>query len=186
MRLNEQQPAGATAPSSEGNRKALLGEWVAPLRQRGALLRQVWARRVRESHVLPAMSDAETNAEATSLYDNYLEVLETGSVEALQGYARALSERIIPHNVETHEVLDIVLLFRDVLGRSLLEKYHDDFERLRRLRAGHYSHRRHGGRQLCGPARARHPPATKGHARVVHAGVAGAGAAVDSAHHRGH
>jgi hypothetical protein len=31
---------------------------------------------------------------ATSVYDNYVEVLETGSVEELQAYARDLSERI--------------------------------------------------------------------------------------------
>jgi rsbT co-antagonist protein RsbR len=57
-------------------------------------------------------------------------VLETGSVEALQDYARNLSERIIPRGVETDEVLGIVLLLRDVLARSLFEKYPDDFNRV--------------------------------------------------------
>jgi len=56
-----------------------------------------------------------------------VEVLETGSVEALQAYARNLSERIIPRGVETHEVLGIVLLLRDVLARSLFKKYQADF-----------------------------------------------------------
>ena len=41
-------------------------------------------------------------------------------------YARDLSERIIPRGVETHEVVGIVLLLRDVLARSLFQKYHDD------------------------------------------------------------
>ena len=31
---------------------------------------------------------------ATSVHDSYVELLETGSVEALQAYARDLSERI--------------------------------------------------------------------------------------------
>ena len=44
-------------------------------------------------------------------------------VEALQAYARNLSERIIPRGVETHEVVGIVLLLRDVLARSLFAKY---------------------------------------------------------------
>jgi anti-anti-sigma regulatory factor len=48
------------------------------------------------------------------VYDNYVEVLETGSVEALQDYARNLSERIIPRGVETDEVLGIVLLLRGI------------------------------------------------------------------------
>jgi rsbT co-antagonist protein RsbR len=61
------------------------------------------------------------------VYDNYVEVLETGSVEALQAYARNLSERIIPRGVETNEVVGIVLLLRDVLARSLFQKYQADF-----------------------------------------------------------
>ena len=65
------------------------------------------------------MTPQEISSETTSVYDNYVEVLETGSVDALQRYARDLSERIIPRGVETHEVVGIVLLLRDVLaGRS--------------------------------------------------------------------
>lgn len=48
-------------------------------------------------------------------------------------YARDLSERIIPRGVETHEVVGIVLLLRDVLARSLFEKYHHDFDLLNRV-----------------------------------------------------
>jgi rsbT co-antagonist protein RsbR len=54
-------------------------------------------------------------------------------VEALQEYARDLSERIIPRGVETHEVLGIVLLLRDVLARSLFEKYQHEFGMLTRV-----------------------------------------------------
>ena len=79
------------------------------------------------------MTPQEMAAETTSVYDNYVEVLETGSVEALQHYARDLSERIIPRGVETHEVVGIVLLLRDVLARSLFEKYQRDFGLLNRV-----------------------------------------------------
>src|SRR5256712_7204555 len=105
----------------------LLRELVAHLRQNRTQLREEWARRIREAELLTAMSDEEIFSEATSVYDNYVEVLETGSVEALQAYARNLSERIIPRGVETHEVLGIVLLLRDVLARSLFGKYQSDF-----------------------------------------------------------
>src|SRR5881397_4017905 len=108
----------------------LLRELVAHLRQNRTQLREEWARRIRDAELLTAMSDEEIFSEATSVYDNYVEVLETGSVEALQAYARNLSERIIPRGVETHEVLGIVLLLRDVLARSLFKKYQDDFELL--------------------------------------------------------
>ena len=130
MKRNDQQPARNTAPSPAGNRVDLLGEWIAHVRQRRAPPREEWARRLRETNLFEALSEAETLSEAASLYDNYLKVLETGSVEELHAYAQALSERIIQREIETHEVLGIVLLLRDVLGRSLLEKYHDDFEQL--------------------------------------------------------
>jgi rsbT co-antagonist protein RsbR len=105
----------------------LLTELVAHLREQRTPLRQEWARRITEANLLSAMSPTEIFSEATSVYDNYVEVLETGSVEALQHYARDLSERIIPRGVETEEVVGIVLLLRDVLARSLFEKYQEDF-----------------------------------------------------------
>ena len=119
-----------TSPESTA---ALLSELVAHLRQNRTQLREEWARRITESQLLTAMTKEEIFAEATSVYDNYVAVLETGSVEALQAYARDLSERIIPRGVETHEVLGIVLLLRDVLARSLFQKYQADFGLLNRV-----------------------------------------------------
>jgi rsbT co-antagonist protein RsbR len=116
-------------PESQAPREttaALLRELVAHLRQNRTQLREEWARRITESKLLTAMTREEIFAEATSVYENYVEVLETGSVEALEAYARDLSERIIPRGVETHEVLGIVLLLRDVLARSLFKKYQAD------------------------------------------------------------
>jgi rsbT co-antagonist protein RsbR len=112
---------------------ALLPELVAHLRAHRTNLRQLWAERITDAHLLSAMTSQEVFSEATSVYDNYVEVLETGSVQALQSYARDLSERIIPRGVETHEVVGIVLLLRDVLARSLFEKYRDDFSLLNRV-----------------------------------------------------
>ncbi len=111
----------------------LLRELVAHLRQSRTQLREEWARRITEAQLLTAMSKEEIFAEATAVYDNYVDVLETGAVEALQDYARNLSERIIPRGVETHEVVGIVLLLRDVLARSLFAKYRQDFDKLSRV-----------------------------------------------------
>src|SRR6201996_8921458 len=117
-------PAPTVGISSEG----LLPQLVQHLRQNRTVLREEWARRITEAQLLTAMTPEELFSEATAVYDNYVEVLETGSVEALQAYARDLSERIIPRGVETDEVLGIVLLLRDVLARSLFEKYQADFQ----------------------------------------------------------
>ena len=111
----------------------LLPQLVAHLREHRSKLRQDWAARIQDAGLLHAMTPQEMAAETTSVYDNYVEVLETGSVEALQHYARDLSERIIPRGVETHEVVGIVLLLRDVLARSLFEKYQQDFSLLNQV-----------------------------------------------------
>ncbi|PXX13047.1 STAS domain-containing protein [Mycolicibacterium moriokaense] len=111
----------------------LLPQLVQHLRQNRTALREEWARRITEAQLLTAMSPEEIFSEATTVYDSYVEVLETGSVEALQDYARDLSERIIPRGVETDEVVGIVLLLRDVLARSLFEKYQTDFDLLNRV-----------------------------------------------------
>lgn len=105
----------------------LLRQLVGHLRQNRSELREEWARRITHSKLLTAMSTDEIFAEATSVYDNYVEALETGTLEALHAYARNLSERIIPRGVQTDEVLGIVLLLRDVLARSLFAKYQTDF-----------------------------------------------------------
>jgi rsbT co-antagonist protein RsbR len=110
---------------SESTNK-LLRELVAHLRQHRTQLREEWLRRIFAAELLTAMSRDEVFAEATSVYDSYVEALETRTLEALQAYAQKLSERIIPRGVETHEVVGIVLLLRDVLARSLFAKYHAD------------------------------------------------------------
>ncbi len=123
----------AVAEGRSDNDRELLPQLVAHLRDNRTELRQEWASRITRADLLSSMTPQEIFSEATSVYDNYVEVLETGSVQALQHYARDLSERIIPRGVETHEVVGIVLLLRDVLARSLFEKYQSDFPLLDRV-----------------------------------------------------
>ena len=123
-----------TATDGHGEATAdLLRELVSHLRANRTQLREEWARRISDSRLLTALTQEEIFSEATSIYDSYVGVLETGSVEALQDYARNLSERIIPRGVEVDEVVSIVLLLRDVLARSLFEKYQSDFGLLNKV-----------------------------------------------------
>ena len=118
------------APSVDSS---LLHELVSYLRHNRTRLREEWVRRITDAGLLRVMSPEEIFSEVTAVYDNYVDTLETGSVETLQAYARDLSERIIPRGVETREVLGIVLLLRDVLARSLFENYQEDPELLNRI-----------------------------------------------------
>lgn len=113
--------------------ESLLRELVAYLRDHRTELREQWARRISEAELLEVMSEEEIFSEATEVYDNYVDALETGGIETLEAYARELSERIIPRGVETDEVLGIVLLLRDVLARSLFGQYQGDLELLNRV-----------------------------------------------------
>jgi rsbT co-antagonist protein RsbR len=130
FKIPEEETERSSGEESIGE---LLRQLVAHLRQNRTQLRQEWARRITQAKLLTAMSQDEIFAEATTIYDNYVEALESGTFEALQGYARNLSERIIPRGVQTDEVVGIVLLLRDVLARSLFAKYQHDFALLNRI-----------------------------------------------------
>jgi rsbT co-antagonist protein RsbR len=131
-RMDEDRDHGRPADSSE-DASSLLQELVAYLRDNRTEHREEWARRISEAELLGVMSDEEIFSEATEVYDNYMDALETGSIENLQTYARELSERIIPRGVETDEVLGIVLLLRDALARSLFARYQEDLALLNRI-----------------------------------------------------
>jgi rsbT co-antagonist protein RsbR len=129
--MNQDPPAASLQTSAA--EESLLHELVEYLRENRGELREQWARRITDAELLSVMTGDEIFSEVTAVYDNYVNALETGSVETLQEYARDLSERIIRRGVETHEVLGIVLLLRDVLGRSLLVNYEGDRDLLRRI-----------------------------------------------------
>ena len=129
----ERRAADAATGDADRKTDPVLEELVAYLRESRTRMREEWARRIADAELLGVMSDDEIFSEATEVYDNYVDALETGSVESLEAYARELSERIIPRGVETDEVLGIVLLLRDVLARALFTKYDGDQDQLNRV-----------------------------------------------------
>ncbi|HEY6225449.1 MAG TPA: STAS domain-containing protein [Gemmatimonadales bacterium] len=110
-----------------------LQELVAHLGRHRTMLCEVWAHRITDARLLRAMSPQEIIAEASAVYDSYVEALATGKFEAIQAYARDLSERVIRRGVEAYEVIGIVLLLRDVLARSLFGSYRRDAVKLSRI-----------------------------------------------------
>ena len=91
----------AEGPEWPADQAELLPELVAHLQKNRSELRQEWTNRITDAHLLGAMTPHEVFSEVTSVYDNYVAVLETGSVVELREYARDLSERIIPRGVES-------------------------------------------------------------------------------------
>jgi hypothetical protein len=80
------KPADVPQPPSTQSTE-LLRELVAHLREHRTQLREEWASSITEAQLLTAMTKDEIFAEATSVYDNYVEALATGTFEALQTYA---------------------------------------------------------------------------------------------------
>src|SRR4051794_32489790 len=94
------KPRPTAVPSRQSPpEEDLLRELVAHLRQNRTALREEWIRRILEAKRLAALSRDEIYGEASSVYDNYVEVLETGNVDALARYARGLSERTMSRGV---------------------------------------------------------------------------------------
>ena len=66
---------------------ALLHELVDHLRHHRTDLREEWVRRITDAQLLRVATPEEIFSEVTAVYDNYVDALETGSVETLQAYA---------------------------------------------------------------------------------------------------
>src|SRR3954468_5011709 len=127
------RPGARVAGQPPEAESTLLRGLVEYLRQKRPELREEWASRITDAQLLRVMRADEIFSEVTAVYDNYVNALETGSVEALRAYARDLSERIVRRGVETDEVLGTVLLLRDVLARALFVRHQGDPELLSRV-----------------------------------------------------
>src|ERR671931_785869 len=110
-------------PRASAKDDELLPELVDYLRENREEMREEWVGRITDAELLGAMSREEIFSEATAVYDNYVDALETGSIETLQAYAQDLSERIVARGVETDEVL----------ARSLFANYGQDAELLNQI-----------------------------------------------------
>ncbi len=94
--MHRSDPSVVEPAKAQEDEAPLLPELVEYLRQHRTELRKEWVRRITDAELLRVMTPEEIFSEVTAVYDNYVDTLETGSVETLQDYARDLSERIIP------------------------------------------------------------------------------------------
>lgn len=92
------------------------------IKQRITLL-DAWRDRLGDAHPLGKPAGADAAREANTLFDSYLQVLETGSVHALETYARLTVEQHHPRRTSTAALLSALLLLRDVLSRTLAARF---------------------------------------------------------------
>lgn len=121
MKLNsafpfERSPAPAEAPQH-------LQAIVAYLQEARPELIAEFARRLHEARWLDSLGTAESSAEATLLYDEYLKVLESGRKESLQDCAGQLSNRLLARGVDFARSVGVVRLLRSLVDRSLFDHF---------------------------------------------------------------
>jgi len=104
-----------------------LEELVSHLRQKRERLCELWVRRISDSHLLHDLTRDEIAIETGIVYDGYLDALRAVDDDSLPAKVRKLSERIISKRTEAYQVVGMLLLLRDVVARSLFEKYHSNF-----------------------------------------------------------
>ena len=85
-------PNAQSSTAQENDATKLLNELVDHLRSNRRVLTEEWIGRVASAELLDAMTSEEIFSELTAVYDNYVDALETGSVETLQAYARDLCD----------------------------------------------------------------------------------------------
>jgi len=120
-------------PVLDGKNLELLREWVVRLGTRHTELHEDWVRRITANKLLTSMTKEEIHDETTTIYERWVSILEEGSYQALHTYIQSLSAWIIPREVAPHEMIGLMLILRDVFGKTLLEGYLSDFDLLSRM-----------------------------------------------------
>ena len=148
-------------PSSDETATTLLSELAAHLRESRTQLRQEWAQRITKARLLTAMTEEEVFTEATAVYDQYVEALETGTFETLTGVraqpvrahhsARRRNGRSRGHRAAAPRRA------RPLAVREVSDRLREAQPNSRRVRARGEPHRQHGGRRVRARARAHHP-----------------------------
>ena len=119
-----QTPTQGTTPAAQ------FSEVAGFLRGQRSDLQQQVVRRTVDAGLLKVMNPEEIDVETGAVYDRFVEALETCQFENVQAYARNLSEGTTRRGAETYEVVNMVLILKQVLARALINRYIEDAEKL--------------------------------------------------------
>ena len=112
-----------SSPGRSGATYKLLNQVAAHLMEYRKPLLVEWIKRISENGLLSTMEKRDVFLETRRAYDSYVEALKAETTEAQRAHARSLSELFIQRKIKTYEVVEIMLLLRDVVARFLFTKY---------------------------------------------------------------
>lgn len=115
---------------SDNAKDVLTRELVAHFRGAREELRSEWVRQMTNKKFLEGLMPQEIGSESATIYDTCVECLATGCYDSAEAYAKRMVSRAVPQTMTPAQILGGVLTLKDVQGRSLFKKYHQDMARL--------------------------------------------------------
>lgn len=110
--------------------EGLRQELAAHLRVERDSLRREWVHKMADKKMLEGMTQQETEAESTMIYDTCVECLKAGNYDSAETYIKKMAERGVLRGMISEHILGGLMILRDVYARSLLDKYRNDMAQL--------------------------------------------------------
>jgi rsbT co-antagonist protein RsbR len=123
MNKDTKRSAPSAASAARAATETILKETVAFLHAEQSAHCAAWAKRIQEASLLKGMTREGIASEVAAFYDTYVGALDSGILLAVEQYARDLSRRTIPFGVQTHEMLSLLLLLRELVVRVTLDHF---------------------------------------------------------------
>ncbi len=115
--------------ASDEAQPPLRANFLAHLHSTRMQLQAEWCRRIVHAQLLSPLTHQEIFSEAAAALDRYLAAFARGGGSALRECSDYLQARVDARGVRTVDVIGTVLLLRDLLGRSLFQRFrHADRE----------------------------------------------------------
>lgn len=82
-----------------------------------------WASRLADEQLLISIRREQQLTDVSTLFDRYIEALQSGEADGLHGYMNKMSASYMARGVEPHEIVGMVVALREVLDRSLRRRH---------------------------------------------------------------
>jgi rsbT co-antagonist protein RsbR len=93
-------------------------------------LRQQWVQQMTAKKLLEGLTAEEIQMESITIYDMCIECLKTGVFVSARDYAGRMAERDVLRGMKAEQIIDGLLVLRDVYARSIYGRFQHDYANL--------------------------------------------------------
>lgn len=108
-------------------------ELVEHLRGKREELRRRWVEEMAAGGLAIGLSGDDIQSASGTIYDAWIDCLETGRYDGIQPYATLIAERSAPAGVTPDRILEGFLRLREIFSRDLAAHYKDDMTNLSKV-----------------------------------------------------